>query len=209
MSHSLNVVSIAAVCCAWTRRSAIRCLIFGIFSRRTPRAPATAIGMATAGTGFTGLAIVDTAVAARSTSAITIRPDVPLPVTFARSTPLSAATFLASDEAFLPSTGSATTAALTGVAAAGALLAALAGLAALAALPAPAASPAPPLAPAGFAAAVSIAPIGAPTFCSAPDCTLTRSTPAAGARTSKVALSLSMSTKTSSVSTQSPSCLCH
>ena len=203
MSHSLNVVSIAAVCCAWTRRSAIRCLIFGIFSRRTPRAPATAIGMATAGTGFTGLAIVDTAVAARSTSAITIRPDVPLPVTFARSTPLSAATFLASEEAFLPSTGSATTAALTGAAAAGALLAALAGLAALAALPAP------PLAPAGFAAAVSIAPIGAPTFCSAPDCTLTRSTPAAGARTSRVALSLSMSTKTSSVSTQSPSCLCH
>jgi hypothetical protein len=35
--------------------------------------------------------------------------------------------------------------------------------------------------PAGFAAAVSIAAIAAPTFCSAPDFTLTRSTPAARA----------------------------
>jgi len=56
---------------------------------------------------------------------------------------------------------------------------------------------------------VSIVPTDAPTFTSAPDAAAIESTPAAGARSSRVALSDSISARTSSFSTHSPSDFVH
>ena len=116
------------------------------------------------------------------TSAFVIRPAGPVPSTLARSTPLSAASFLATGVAFTSAEDSAE---------------ASVGVSAGVSAGAP---------PAGRAASVSIVPTMAPTSSSAPVSPVALSRPDAGLAISSVALSDSISRMISSFSTQSPLC---
>ena len=189
MSHSLKVVSIAAECCAWTRRSAIFCRSLVIFSRREPRLPAgmaapdarldagldAGLGDAVTETGLVSVEAAGLEVAANTSSFIT-RPDGPDPARCARSTPFSAATFFATLEA---RNGSEAVVAAAAWVAAALAVGAVAGLAVL----------------------VSIEATTAPTLMASPFAVEILSIPAAGARNSSVALSDSISARRSSFST--------
>ena len=180
ISTSLKVVSIAAVFCASFRRRAMVWRRRVIFTRSSPpssgRAEALAAGAAAAATGFARKAC---------TSPFVTRPSLPLPAPIcAGVTPASAIALVAAGPFGRVAAG-----ALAGASAAGAGFAAGAGAAA------------------GFAAAAPAAmvPSRAPAVTSAPSCAAMDSiTPAAGALTSTVTLSVSSSTSGSSAATASP-----
>ncbi len=201
MSTSLKVVSMAAVFCASFRRRAIVWRRRDIGTRSSRAAWSGGDGARTeigAGDG-TSVGLV-TGCAAATASALVIRPSLPVPATTAGLTPRSVMIFcaagdvpsgaLAADLGLASSTSLAVAALRSGfVAAAGAAFAGAG------------------LAPAPFA---SIVASTAPTLTTAPFLTLiSERTPAAGAGTSSVTLSVSSSTSGSSAATVSPTFLNH
>ncbi len=231
MSTSLKVVSIAAVCCASTRRDAIRWrmgLIFScVASREPPDAvappalppivPATPPLVPPAGPRCTNA----------STSCSRTRPPGPVPCTLWRSTWFSLASFFASGVARTSPFVSAPAAPFEAAAApldepgegapAPSLLESSVAVFSLTAVP-PESPPlslfsafasAPPPPPEGFSALSSIEPTTAPTSTVSPSLAPCESTPAAGAGISIVILSVSSSMTVSSRSTHSPSPLVH
>ena len=135
--------------------------------------------------------------AAPSISILITRPDGPLPSSDPASIPRSAAILFATPEMRVGESVATFAAALLGSFAAGVTTTAAA-FALFAAT-----------APAGRAAASSIFATSVPTFCSVPDFTTNRIAPDAGESNSRVALSESISFRSSSFSTQSPSLLRH
>ena len=191
MLTSLNVVSIAAVDCDWSRRSAMRARRRDIGTRcsgRSPSAPRSIGGAAARkeGAGADGaLAAGWPPCIASSTSPLVTRPPRPLPASPPASILLSAATFCAAGI----TTGVADCAA---VAAAGATAVAAG---------APAA--------AGLASVSMVAMISLATTVLPSPLTILTSTPESGAGVSSTTLSVSMSTRFSSRLTNSPTFLCH
>ncbi len=225
MSTSLKVVSMAAVCCASTRRAATRWRSGDIFSRDTPRE-----GPADAGACWLRSPPVERIAA--STSCSRMRPLGPVPVTDFRSIPFSAASFLARGVERMSPAGAVVAAPFVsrprsaGVSCvlppfAGAplvsraagrsgSLVAVAGLASwLASPPACAFLSAEPAPPPGFSADSSMEPTTAPTSTVSPSAAPCLTMPAAGAGSSMVILSVSSSRTVSSRSTHSPSALVH
>ncbi len=193
MSISLNVVSIAAVCCAVTRLRAMVRRRFDIRSRTSTRSPLVAIGRAVIGAG--GAAAAEAAggpavagagwACARKlwTSCFTTRPASPLGLTLARSTLCCSATFRAVGVA--RSLAASVSACAGGAAAEGAGVVAEGG------------------------AAATVSPDDAsrmartsPTFTSSPSCLrICASTPAFSALTSRSTFSVSRSTSASPAAT--------
>src|SRR4051812_585076 len=193
MSTSLKVVSMAAVLCASLSRRAMVWRSRVIFTRSSRAASSAGDGArATAAAVWaTGVG----AAAARSIAAImsplVTRPSLPEPSTFAGSTPLSADIFRTEGASGMSPDGAGAGAGLdgSGAFAAGAAAAGLA-----------AGAPAPSL----------IWPSSAPTATVSPSLAATSdNTPAAGAGTSIVTLSVSSSTNGSSTATASPGFLNH
>jgi len=210
MSISLNVVSIAAVRCASTRRRAIvwrRLLMRTRSSRRSPGARRGAVGAAGVagreGAGADGVL----APIAPTTSCFMTRPAAPVPCTAPRFTSCSFAMRFAvgvaragstfrvpGSEVRVPSSGFLVAASATFAVSAGALFSFVSGAAA------------------GFcaAAASSTTASSSPTLTSSPSCRLMlASTPPCSAPTSRSIFSVSSSTTGSPTSTRSPSFFSH
>src|SRR6202012_2509770 len=199
MSTSLKVVSIAAVFCTSLRRRAMVWRSRVIFTRSSRAASSAGDGArtCTAAAGWlTGVGAEAAFSIAASMSPLVTRPSLPEPGTVDASTPLSAES-LRTDGASGAAAGGALA---TGAAAGGGDGWAgggggAAGLAAAGAAAAFAAAPAPSV----------IMPSNAPTATVSPSlAAISPSTPADGAGTSIVTLSVSSSTKGSSTATASP-----
>src|SRR6185436_4919024 len=196
MFTSLNVVSIAAVDCDWTSRSAMRARKRDIGTRcsgRSPSPPRSTGGAAgrKAAAGAVGAAGAFAAGApwiASSTSPLVTRPPRPLPLKPAGSILLSAAIRCAAGMI---------AGAAPRLAGAGADVAAGAGAAAGAA------------AVAVFASVSMVAIISLPTTVPPSPFMILTSTPESGAGVSRTTLSVSMSTRFSSRLTKSPTLRCH
>src|SRR5436309_3520547 len=198
MSISLNVVRIAAVCCAWTRRSAMRRRIGLIATRSSPSAR-VADGCGAGGTSMrTGRALRSRYA---STSSLVSRPPLPEAGTRVGSRSCSASRRRTAGLSGPPArvaAGSASASAgasrRAGAAGAGFCPSGAAGGGA----PASAAARPPPSA--------SIRATSSPTATFSPAAFTMRSTPARSAGSSMLALSVSSSSRMSSGLTASPSC---
>ena len=200
-STSLNVVSIAAVDCAWISRSAIRARSRVIGTRRSPRSPAVSATGAGAA-AMAGAAAGAAPLSARcvSTSPLVMRPARPDPA-------IAAGASLCSSTRRRTEGASLSTSFLTSPAPAGEV-----------AEPSPGLRPTSP-ADAGEVADAREVATAAPSSITARICPpvtvapfwtfSSLSTPVAGAGTSSTTLSVSRSTRFSSRLTASPGCLRH
>src|SRR6266849_9686582 len=199
MSTSLKVVSMAAVFCASLSRRAMVCRSRVIFTRSS-RAASSAGGGERSCTDAAGRSIGVGAAAARSIAAIisplVTRPSLPDPGTVDASTPVSAASLRTEGASgVFASGGGRGSSCAASIGAAGAVF--WSGRPSRTALSATAA---PSL----------ICPSSAPTATVSPSlAAMSARTPAAGAGTSIVTLSVSSSTSGSSTATASPGCLNH
>src|SRR5213593_3770390 len=200
MSSSLKVVRMAAVCCAWTRRSAIRRRI-GLSGTRSSPSARAADGFGAAGTSIrTGRALRSRYA---STSSLVSRPPLPEAGTRVgsrscsarrrRTAGLSGPTARAAADAASASAG-----ARRAAGAAGAGFGAGSGAAGAGFGAAGAAARAPP--------SSSMRATSSPTTTFSPAAFTMRNTPARSAGSSMLALSVSSSSRTSSGFTASPSC---